>query len=121
MGSAVTAALRPSADYVIGPTLFYASPRSVGIATLPVSERSAVYRVGLEAVVALPRPRLSPYAKAGVVGEYEWLTNSGTVRVDELTGGAVAGVGVAAGWAYVEGTFGFGDASRRRVALGVRL
>ena len=122
-GSPVAVALRPSGDVVfvdadrLGDPL--TDPFRPGWGSAARYEGNVV-RVGAEAVARLATvPGVAPYLKAGVVGEYEDLM-IGDVRTSTFEPGVVAGAGVGLGRTYLEGTLGFGDASRSRVALGLR-
>jgi len=118
-GAPVAIALRPSADLVFVGSHEYADPLLGGS---PRSRYTAnVTRASLEAVArwaAAPGPAI-PYLKAGVTAEYEQVL-IGDVDSGRWQEDAVAGGGALLGRFYAEATLGFGDASRSRVALGVR-
>ena len=120
-GSPVRVALRPSADLVLDHDLVLAVPYAGGGAGDLVGTNGVV-RLGGEVVGLWERAPLpvTPYAKAGVVAELERIT-SGDVQVDRWETGPVVGLGLAARRVFVEATHGFGDASRRRVVVGLRL
>ena len=121
VGAPVRFALRPSADVVLDHDLVLAQPYAAGGAGAVVGENGVV-RLGGEAVGLWERAPLpfTPYAKAGAVAELERAT-SGDIQVDRWEVGLVVGLGLAARRVFVEGTHGFGDASRGRVAVGLRL
>lgn len=79
-----------------------------------------VLRLGAEVIGRWERRLLAPYAKVGFVRELETVS-SPRGRFQFVDVDAVAGLGLEVGRIYVEGTHGFGDASRRRLAVGVRL
>ena len=131
-GSPVSLALRPSADVVFVRPLRYGSPLqalpAAGQGTSADDGRSAdVFRVGVEAVVRweqAPLPAV-PYLKVGLVSERESYSESVSYTgspgaFGSWESGPVAGGGVAFGPTYAELTHGFGDASRNRLAAGVR-
>jgi len=124
-GSPVALALRPTADVVFVGSQASADPL-IGLGDEPMGwpggsrYEGNVVRVGAEAVARLATlAQVAPYLKAGIVGEYEDLM-IGDVRTAYFEPGAVAGAGVGLGRTYVEGTLGFGDASRSRIAVGLR-
>ena len=119
-GWPVRFALRPSADLVLDHDLVLAQPLASGLGD--AVGRNGVVRFGGEVVGLWERAPLPavPYAKAGVVAELERVTSFDT-RVDRWEAGPVVGLGVAGRRLFVEGTHGFGDASRRRVTVGLRL
>lgn len=104
----------PFGDPFFGPTIVVVQPE-------PIQDESVI-RLGLEAVGRwehAPLP-VTPYAKAGLVLEDErarWADMTLSYRQP----GATVGLGLEVGRVYLEGTHGFGDASRRRLAIGVRL
>ncbi|MGB3543404.1 hypothetical protein [Rubrivirga sp.] len=120
VGPAASLGLRVSGDAVFVDDLpfavaFYSDATSEGVGD------ASVYRLGLEVVGYWDRPgRLRPYAKAGLVTELERIARP-DLEVQSAWTDAVAGLGLEVGRVYLEGTHGFGDASRRRVAVGVRL
>ena len=119
-GAPVRFALRPSADVVLDHDLVLAQPYATGVGA--VVGENGVVRLGGEVVGLWERAPLpfTPYAKAGVVAELERIT-SGDLQLDRWESGPVVGLGLAARRVFVEGTHGFGDASRRRVVVGLRL
>lgn len=120
-GSPIAVALRPSADYVFADKIPYAVPYGADTGDVLGREYS-VLRLGAEALVhwrTAPLP-VVPYAKVGLARETERVRRP-DAAFDYTTLDGVAGLGLVWGRLYVEGTHGFGDASRNRVALGVRL
>ena len=118
--SPLSVALRPSVDVVFAESIPFVSLDATRPARSDASD-SDVTRLGAEVLVrwtAAPGPAV-PYLKAGVVNEYERI-RSGDLVFSYWQAGAVAGAGGAVGPLYLEGTIGFGDASRHRLALGVR-
>ena len=114
--SSVTAGVRISGDVVLTDRLPYgrafAGDGRAGV-------EADVYRLGLEAIVYGARVRgLRPYGKAGIVSEFV------QVPIDIAASAgwtdAVAGLGLEVGRLYIEGTHGFGDVSRRRLAVGIQ-
>lgn len=113
-------ALRPSADLVLARSLSFATPLAPDPYG-PDQTDSDVTRFGAEVVVrwtTAPGPAV-PYLKAGLAHEYERI-RSGDLVLGYGRTDAVAGAGASFGRVYADGTLGFGDASRSRVALGVR-
>lgn len=119
-GAPIQLALRPSADVV----LTEAVPVAVtyGSDSPYVGYEGNVVRLGAEVVGRWSRSAwpVVPYLKAGVAFE-SVSARSGDVISPQEKADAVAGAGVSWRRLYVEGTHGFRDVSRNRLAVGVRL
>ena len=123
-GAPVTVHLRASVDAVFVESLPFGpvTRHPTIVVYQPDPQDASVVRYGVEVVgrwAGAPLPA-RPYAKVGLALEDE------RVRLEDgvLTysrADAAAGLGLEAGRLYVEGTHGLGDASRRRVVVGVRL
>ena len=119
--SPVTIALRPSLDYVFVDRIPYAVPYQGGAGDV-LGREYGVVRFGAEAVVhwrTAPGP-VVPYVKVGLAREVEQIRTD-DVQFDYAATDGVAGLGASWGRLYLEGTHGVGDASRNRLAIGVRL
>lgn len=118
-GAAVRLGVRLSGDYVFADDLPYAVPFSTTFVELS-GRQTSVVRLGAEAVVhweTAPLP-VTPYGKVGLARETERFRFP-EADFDYTATDAVVGLGLVWGVVYVEGTYGGGDASRERIAVGL--